>query len=200
MPCPFESGTATRAACSWTSNPVVRQSPPLVHQPPLHSTIKEFEASTGSTVSEFWPVHESRYPKCHMHCPTTAWDILQMIPSCFGTRQVVKTCLARSRPTPQDIYSVALSPDGRFLAIGGHNKKIVIKDLRDVLPILSTVSIVYCWIMTYPNGFTANPPYFDVNSTQTLIALSLSYQSLTSPALHSISGRTRITHSPTRLL
>ena len=60
--------------------------------------------------------------------------------------------------------------------------------------ILSTVSIVYCRIVTYPNGFTANPPYFDVNSTRTLIALSLSYQSLTSPALHSISGSRTDSH------
>ena len=128
-----------------------------------------------------------------MHCPTTAWDILQMIPSCFGTYQVVKTCLARSRPTPQDIFSRTLPrrPVSRNWWTQQENRHQ--RPQGRLACILSTVSIVYCWIMTYPNGFTANPPYFDVNSTRTPIALSLSYQSLTS-LLHSISGSRTDSH------
>ena len=52
---------------------------------------------------------------------------------------------------PQDIYSIALSPDGRFLAIGGENEAITIKRLSRI-----TVSVIFSHcIMTCLNNFRA---------------------------------------------
>ena len=52
---------------------------------------------------------------------------------------------------PQDIYSIALSPDGRFLAVGGEGGRVTIKRLSRI-----TVSIVSPhWIMACLNNFRA---------------------------------------------
>ena len=54
---------------------------------------------------------------------------------------------------------MALSPDDQFLAIGEEYGKITIKSLRDVfLPSYSAVSIVYCRLGAYRNGFTPRSP------------------------------------------
>jgi WD40 repeat protein len=146
--------------------------------------IKQFEASTGSTVSE-WPVPDTNNSSC-ITLPQRGEFIA------YSTSRTVTfwgTSAVGLIQHPQDIYSITLSPDDRFLAIGENSGKITIKDLRDVLPAsYLTVSIVYCRLIACQNGFTANPPYFDFGSTSKLIALSVSYHSLTSPTPHSILG------------
>ena len=113
-------------------------------------TIKQLEASTGSAVSE-WPVRNPiftfvhpcialpRHGKFIAHAAkdtVTFWDTS------------THTQLGRFKHT-RSIRSIALSRDDQFLAIGAYSKKITIKDLMDVLPSYSTVSIVYCRIISY---------------------------------------------------
>ena len=113
------------------------------------STIKRLEASTRSTVSE-WPVpdtNDSSTSSCialpqhgefiaySTNHTVTFWDTLTH--SRVGEIQHT-----------QDIRSLALSPDGRFLAIGAHGGKISIRSLSR-----STVSIVFFWIMADVNKF-----------------------------------------------
>jgi WD40 repeat protein len=151
------------------------------------STIKQLEASTGSTISE-WPVPDTNNSSC-IALPHQGEFIA------YSTNDTVTfwdtsthTSVGLIQHT-QSIRSIALSPDDRFLAIGGHGGKVAIKDLRDVLPAsYSTVSIVYCRIIAYQNRFTAYLPSFNFSSTCKLITLSLSYHSLASLSLHSIPG------------
>ena len=89
--------------------------------------IKQIDASTGSTVSE-WAVPDgdcascialSRYGEFIAYSATrtvTFWD----------TSTHTQLGLIQH---PQDIRSIALSPDDRFLAIGGEDNKIVIESL-----------------------------------------------------------------------
>ena len=152
-----------------------------------NSTIKQLEASTGLTVST-WLVPDTDNSSCialPQHGEFIAYSANDSV-AFWDTS--THTRVGRIQYT-QSIHSMALSPDDRFLAIGGDGGKIAIKDLRDVPPAsYSTVSIVYCRIIAYQSGFTANPPYFNFSSTPILIALSPSYHSLTSPTLHSIHG------------
>ena len=148
------------------------------------SAIGQLDASTGSTVSEFWPDRCSNHLSC-IALPQNGEFIA------YSTDDTVTfwdtsthTRLGLIQHT-QSIRSIALSPDDRFLAIGGKGGKIVVKDLRAV-----SVSILYCWIIASLNGFTVNPPGFDFSLwTRTPIALSLNHHSLTLPTLHSIPGR-----------
>ena len=83
--------------------------------------IKEFDASTGSKVSE-WPV------------PDTNWDSCIALPKynqfiAFSTKRTVTfwDTSAHNQPLltlqhPKDILSIAFSPDDRILAIGGGGK------------------------------------------------------------------------------
>lgn len=99
------------------------------------SKIKQVEVSTGSTVSE-WPVSDADAPSCiilpqrgqfiaHSTGRTvTLWDAM------------THTQLGLIHHT-QDICTIALSPDHRFLAIGGVDEKIIINSLPRI-----TVSIV----------------------------------------------------------
>ena len=114
------------------------------------STIKQLEASTGSTVSE-WPVTSSEYVSCitlpqhdnvngefFAHSTNDAVTFLD-------TSTHLRVGLIQHT---QPIRSIALSPDNRFLAIGGNSGKITIKDLRDVSPVsYLTVSIAHYWII-----------------------------------------------------
>ena len=112
-------------------------------------TIKGFEASTGSAVSE-WPAPRSGLYSCIVssmygefvaHCAkrtVTFWDT--------STRTQVALI-----QHPQLILSIALSPDGQCIAIRGQNGKVTIKSLSRV-----TVSILPCSIRTtffYPSSF-----------------------------------------------
>ena len=108
--------------------------------------IKEFEASTGLTISE-WSVVD-RY-----HC---TWSIA--LPQhrefiAYSTERTVTFCthtqLGLIQHT-QDIRSIALSPDDRFLAMGGEGGKITIKNLSRI-----TVSILSRRIVVQMNNCLA---------------------------------------------
>ena len=105
--------------------------------------IKQLEVSTGSAVSE-WPVPDSNntsnivLPQHGIFIAYSTEDTVTFWDTSTHTR------VGLIQHT-QLIRSIALSPDDRFLAIGGKSGKITIKDLRDVLPVpYSTVSIMYC--------------------------------------------------------
>ena len=109
------------------------------------SVIKEIDASTGSEVSEWLAPDNDRFACIDLshrgefiaysaHRTVTFWDTLTHTQ--LGLIQ-----------HPQDIRSIALSPDDRFLAIGGEDGKITIEYLRDVLsPLYFTVGVIYCSI------------------------------------------------------
>jgi WD40 repeat protein len=107
--------------------------------------IKQFEASTGSAVSE-WPVPNSNFScialsklgkfiACSTQRTVTFWDTATHTQLGFIQH-------------PQDIRSIAVSPDDRFLAIGGRNGKITIDSLSRI-----TVSILSRWIVVHMNIF-----------------------------------------------
>jgi WD40 repeat protein len=108
--------------------------------------IKQFEASTGSTVSE-WPVPVSNafsciaLPKhgefitCSAQRTVTFWD----------TATHTQLGLIQH---PQDICSITVSPDDRFLAICGEHGNITIYSLSHV-----TVSVLSRWNVVHINNF-----------------------------------------------
>ena len=109
------------------------------------STIKQFEASTGSTISD-WSVPDDTVSSCialpqHGDCIAYATnDTVTFLDTSTHAQ------LGSIQHT-ESIRSIVPSPDDRFLAVGGNSGKIAIKDLRDVLPASYwTVSIVYCLI------------------------------------------------------
>ena len=109
--------------------------------------IKQFEASTGSAFSE-WPVPDSDEFSC-IALPKQGEFIA------YSTQRTVTfwdtathTQLGLFQP-PQDILSIAVSPDDRFLAIGGRNGKITINSLCHII----TVSILSHLIVVYINNF-----------------------------------------------
>lgn len=95
-------------------------------------SIKEIHVSTGSTVSE-WPAPDTDRFSCitlshygefivySAHRTVTFWDT--------STRNQLGLV-----QHAHDIQSIALSPDDRFLAIGGEGGIITMEYLRDVLP------------------------------------------------------------------
>lgn len=99
----------------------------------------QFEACTGSVVAE-WPVPTSEYSSC-IACPKHGEFIV------YSTSRTVTFWDMATRTQlgiihhPQDIRSVALSPDDRFLAIGGEYGKITIDSLSRI-----NASIVFFWI------------------------------------------------------
>ena len=109
------------------------------------SVIREIDASTGSEVSEWLAPDNDRFACIDLshhgefiaysaHRTVTFWD----------TSTHTQLGLIQH---PQDIRSIALSPDDRFLAIGGEDGKITIEYLRDVLsPLYFTVGVIYCSI------------------------------------------------------
>ena len=107
--------------------------------------IKQIEASTGSAVSEwlvsggndFGHIALPTHRKFIVHSTNrtvTFWDAL------------THTQLGLIQHT-RDICSIALSPDDRFLAIGGEGGNITIRRLSHI-----TVRIVPCWTMEYLNN------------------------------------------------
>lgn len=96
--------------------------------------IQQTDASTGSVVTE-WPVPDTEY-SC-IALPRHEAFIA------YATRRTV-TFLDTSThtqldlvPESQDIHSIALSPDGQYLAIAGESGKITVKCVSDI-----TVSFV----------------------------------------------------------
>ena len=106
------------------------------------SKIKQIEASTGSVVSE-WPVPDSsRFSSIALpkhaefiaystQCTVTFWDTATHIQLGFIQH-------------PQDMRSILVSPDDRFLAIVGDDGKITINSLSRI-----SVSIQSRWIVMH---------------------------------------------------
>jgi WD40 repeat protein len=95
--------------------------------------IKQIDASTGSTIWESPDVgnlsciaipRHGEFIACSANRIVTFWDTSTHTP-CGHVDH------------PQDVHSIALSPDGRFLAIGGEHERIAFKRLSRI-----TVSIV----------------------------------------------------------
>ena len=109
-----------------------------------HSTIKKFEASTGSAVTE-WPVPVLNNILC-VALPQHGKFIA------YGTNDTVTFCDMWARTQlgliqhPQDISLIVSSPDDRFLAIIGRNGRVTIRSRI-------TVSIVFLWIILDVNNF-----------------------------------------------
>ena len=116
--------------------------------------IKQLGASTGSTVSE-WQVPGSNGRSCiallqhgqfFAHSSrdiVTFWDTAT--PNQLGLIQ-----------HPEHIRSIAVSPDDRFLAIGGEDGKITINSLSQRI----TASIFSRWIVVHVNNFLASLAVF----------------------------------------
>ena len=114
------------------------------------STIKKLEASTGLTVSE-WPVatnviDNDSHILLPQHGEFVAYSTNRAV-TFWDTSTHAQLGLIR-HPQDIDIYSIALSPDDRFLAILGHGGAITIRSLSHI-----TVGIVFLWIMAGLNEF-----------------------------------------------
>jgi uncharacterized protein with WD repeat len=112
------------------------------------SKIKQFETSTGSAASE-WPVPGSNNFSC-IALPKRGEFIA------YSTKRTVTFWDTATHTQlgliqhPQDIHSITVSPDDRFLAIGGEYGIITINHLSRI-----TVSILSRWIMVHMNNFLA---------------------------------------------
>ncbi|KAF8552627.1 hypothetical protein OG21DRAFT_1498291 [Imleria badia] len=92
--------------------------------------IKEFEASSGATVSD-WPVTNTSGSSCIAlsHGEFIAYSTKRTV-TFWDTLTHTQLGLIQY---PSDIIYIAFSPDDQFLAIGGRDGKITTKNLKDVL-------------------------------------------------------------------
>ena len=103
-----------------------------------NSKIKQLKASTESTVSE-WPVpNDDRHSSIALpkHRKFIAYASKRTV-TFWDTMTHTQLNLIEHT---QDIYSIAISPDDQFIAIGGNKGNIVIRNLAHI-----TVRFVYCW-------------------------------------------------------
>ena len=110
------------------------------------SKIKHIEAFTGSTVSE-WSVPYTDHFSCiapPKHGGFIAYSTQRTV-TFWNKATHIQLGLIQH---PQDIRSIAVSPDDRFLAIGGRNGKVTINSLSRI-----TVSILSRWIMVHMSIF-----------------------------------------------
>jgi len=110
--------------------------------------VKQIEASTGSVVLE-WTVPNSVNLSCialPKHGNFIAYSTERAV-TLWDTSTHTWLGLIQH---PQDIGSIAHSPDDKFIAIGGEYGKIVIESLY---PLSVSSASWYCWIMTYLNNF-----------------------------------------------
>ena len=113
-----------------------------------NSKIKQFEASTGSAVSE-WLVPDTNKNSSialPQHREFIAYSTNDTI-TFWDTSTHTQLGLIQH---PQDVHSIAVSPDDRFLAIGGHGGKITINSLSHI-----TVSILSRWTVVHTHNFPA---------------------------------------------
>ena len=110
------------------------------------STIKQFEASTGSAISE-WSVPDSIHLSC-IALPKRGEFIAHSTPrtATFWDTATHTQLGPNLIQHPPDIRSIAVSPDDRLLAIGGRGGKITINSLSRI-----TVSILSRWIAVHMN-------------------------------------------------
>ena len=116
--------------------------------------IKQIEASMGSTVSQ-WPVPDSMACSCialPKHGKFITYSTKHTV-TFWNTATHTQLGLIQH---PQDIHSISVSPDDRFLAIGGKDGRVTINSLSHI-----TVSIMSRQIVVHMNHFLA-PIIFNV--------------------------------------
>ena len=107
--------------------------------------ITQFEASTGSAVSE-WPIFDISLlssialPKHGKFIAYTTSNTVTLWDTSTHAQ------LGRIQHA-QNVYSIAVSPDDRLLAIGGEGGKITINSLSHI-----TVSVLSRWIVVHMNS------------------------------------------------
>lgn len=106
------------------------------------SNIRQFNASTGSLVSE-WPVADGNSSSC-IALPKYGEFIAHSTKRTVSFWNTSTHVQLTPIDHPQDIHSIALSPDDRFLAIGGEQGKITIHRLSYII-----VSFMSCSIMAF---------------------------------------------------
>ena len=123
-----------------------------------YEKIAEFDASTGSKVSE-WPVPDTDESSC-IALPKHEQFIA------FSSQRIVTfrdTLTHNQLPLtlqhPEDIRSIAFSPDDRILAIGGEGK-ITIQSLSDI-----NMSATFCRAISSLNSFLASASSPSVSPT-----------------------------------
>ena len=152
-------------------------------------TLKQFEASTGSAVSE-WPIDTTTFllGSC-IALPQHGAFIAYSIVTFWDTSTHAQLGLFKE---PHYIRSIALSPDDRLLAIGGTGGKITIRSLSRI-----TVSIVFLWIIADLNNFPVPLVFPNRIQSHCLVysplSKNLSFKSTTLRSIHgsTISSRTR---------
>ena len=92
--------------------------------------IKEFDVSTGSVVSE-WPIPNSNYHSC-IALPDHEEFIAYAANFTIAFRDMSTHSQLDFIQHPEDIRSIAFSPDDRFLAFGGKDRKVIIKSLSRI--------------------------------------------------------------------
>ena len=109
--------------------------------------IKQFEASTGLPVSgcPAPDIDPFSYIALSKHGEFIAYSAKRTV-IFFDMATYTQLGLIQH---PQDIWSIALSPDNLFIAIGGEDGKIIIEGLSRI-----TVSSMCCWIRACMNNFT----------------------------------------------
>ena len=120
--------------------------------------IEEFDASTGSKVSE-WPVPDTNCYSCialPKHEQFTAF-----FSRCIVTFRDTLTHnqLPLTLQHPEDILSIAFSPDDRILAIGGR-RRFTIQSLSDI-----NMSVTFCRAIWSLNSFLASASSPSVSPT-----------------------------------
>ena len=147
------------------------------------SKIKQLEASTGSAISE-WPVPDSMNLSCiarPKHGKFVAYSTQRTV-TFWDT--VTHTQLGLIQH-PQDIRSIAVSPDDRFLAIGGRGGKITINSLSPVI-----VSLLSHWIVVHTYNFLAPIIFHSIQSLYVVYTPHSRNQTSGLTTLHSTLGST----------
>ena len=146
--------------------------------------IKQMDASTGTQIWE-WAVPNTSNPVCiaipkHGQLIAYSANRTDRTVTFWDTSTRTQFGLVNH---PQDIHSIALSPDGRFLAIGGENETITIKRLSRII-----VSIISShWVIACLNNFLV--PFHPSILLSPLYPLTRN-QTFISTTLHSITGGT----------
>ena len=156
------------------------------------STIKQLEASTGSTVSEWLVPNTHRLSSIALpeHGKFIAYSTNDTVTFWDTSTHTQLGLIKHTQP----IRSIALSPDDQFLAIGGQGGKITIRSLSCI-----TVSIVFLSIIPDLNDFLVPLAFPNRIQFHCLVYIPL-YRNLSfrSTALRSIHGSTIGSRTRTR--